>query len=376
MDLAVMLTYRCNSRCAMCHLWQHPTLPEEEITPALLAKLPKGFSTITLTGGEPTLRDDLEEIVDVLHPKTRRLDIYTNGLQAEILEKMAQKYPKTRFWVGMDGLLTKNDQIRGEQDGFSQKTELFGRFFAVGAKNLGISVTIQDENCDKLTDLLRWSQKRDVCLSATALHNGFQFHKIDNEPYNRMRTARATQQLAVELLASRRPQNWLRAYSLIGLMRKILGQPRLIRCTAGRDFVCLDPWGRLYACNVRPDLEMGDLTAQSWRQIMRSPQAAAARTRVARCTHNCWMPESARAAFRRRCWPRRVRFQAFRWIFLNRWRLWRGQPVRFEPLVDFHDIAPSPVAPRRTSWLDRPFTPAPQKKTEAPYGAFNHVMNK
>ena len=107
MDLAVMLTYRCNSRCAMCHLWQHPTLPEEEITPALLAKLPKGFSTITLSGGEPTLRDDLEEIVDVLHPKTRRLDIYTNGLQAEILDKMAQKYPKTRFWVGMDGLLTK-----------------------------------------------------------------------------------------------------------------------------------------------------------------------------------------------------------------------------------------------------------------------------
>ena len=52
-----------------------------------------------------------------------------------------------------------------------------------------------------------------------------------------------------------------------------------------------------------------------------------------------------------------------------------GKPF-FEPLVDFHDIAPSPVAPRRTSWLDRPFTPAPQKKTEAPYGAFNHVMNK
>ena len=74
MALAVMLTYRCNSRCAMCHLWQHPTLPEEEITPALLAKLPKGITTITLTGGEPTLRDELEAIAYVLHPKKLSLD--------------------------------------------------------------------------------------------------------------------------------------------------------------------------------------------------------------------------------------------------------------------------------------------------------------
>ena len=83
MDVAVILTYRCNSRCATCHVWQHPTLPAEEITPAVLAKLPGGFGQIVLTGGEPTLRADLEEIVDLLRPKARRLEIATNGLQAE-----------------------------------------------------------------------------------------------------------------------------------------------------------------------------------------------------------------------------------------------------------------------------------------------------
>ena len=30
MDVAVILTYRCNSRCATCLVWQHPTLPAEE----------------------------------------------------------------------------------------------------------------------------------------------------------------------------------------------------------------------------------------------------------------------------------------------------------------------------------------------------------
>ena len=371
-----MLTYRCNSRCAMCHLWQHPTLPKDEITPELLAKLPANFDTITLTGGEPTLREDLEEIVDILISKARHLEMYTNGLKYDALEKIARKYPQIGFWVGMDGILAKNDQIRGEKDGFSQKMAIFERFSALGTKNWGISVTIQDENCDQLSDLFGLTQPAGGCLSVSALHNGFQFHKIDNEPYNRVRTARATQQLAVELLDSRRPQNWMRAYSLIGLMRKILGQPRLIRCTAGRDFVVLDPWGQVYACNVRPDLEMGDLTTRSWREIMKSPAAAAARTRVARCTHNCWMPESARAAFQRGWWLRTPRIRAFAWIFCNKLRLWLGRPVRFEPLVDFQDVAPNLVAPRRVSWLDHPYEPVSQPKINAPYGAYNHVMNK
>ena len=50
MDLSVILTYRCQSRCSMCQVWQHPSVPAEEIGPATLAKLPNGFRTITLTG--------------------------------------------------------------------------------------------------------------------------------------------------------------------------------------------------------------------------------------------------------------------------------------------------------------------------------------
>jgi len=95
-----MLTYRCNSRCAMCHLWQHPTLPEEEITPALLAKLPKGFSTITLTGGEPTLRDDLEEIVDVCI-RRRAASIFTpTACKRKFWKKWPKNTPKQGFGSG------------------------------------------------------------------------------------------------------------------------------------------------------------------------------------------------------------------------------------------------------------------------------------
>ena len=30
LEAAIIVTYRCNARCAMCDIWQHPTKPEEE----------------------------------------------------------------------------------------------------------------------------------------------------------------------------------------------------------------------------------------------------------------------------------------------------------------------------------------------------------
>ena len=31
MDLTVITTYRCNSRCSTCNIWMHPTRPADEI---------------------------------------------------------------------------------------------------------------------------------------------------------------------------------------------------------------------------------------------------------------------------------------------------------------------------------------------------------
>ena len=369
MDVAVILTYRCNSRCATCHVWQHPTLPAEEITPAVLAKLPGGFGQIVLTGGEPTLRADLEEIVDLLRPKARRLEIATNGLQADKLERIAAKHPDVRFRISLDGLGARNDSIRGERDGFARKMATLRRLVAAGAREPGFAVALQDDNADQLLELYRLCCDFGGDLAVAALHNGFRFHKIDNESANRLRLARAVQPLIVARLRSSRPRNWLRAWSELGLMKKILGQPRRMPCPAGRDFAYIDPWGRVYACPIRPDLEIGDLAAQSWKEIFRGPHAAAARTHVARCTHNCWLDGIARSAARRRLRP-------LAWALANRLRVAAGGRPDFDREVDFADVAQSPIVPRRESWLGKPFRPTFQRKTERPYGAYNNAMNK
>ena len=66
MDCAVITTYRCNARCQLCDIWQHPTRKSEEFAPAILEKIPGGMKRFNITGGEPTLRDDLRDIVGLL----------------------------------------------------------------------------------------------------------------------------------------------------------------------------------------------------------------------------------------------------------------------------------------------------------------------
>jgi len=376
MDLSIILTYRCNSRCSMCNIWQHPTLPAEEVTLETLAKLPGGFDYLNLTGGEPTLRTDLEAVVDLLHPKTRQLEISTNGLQADKLERILRRHPDVKIRISLEGVGDRNNAIRGEKNGFERKMDTMKRLVAAGGCDLGFATTFQDDNCDQLLDLYRLCNSFGGEMATSALHNGYQFHKTDNEPYNRVRIARAVQPLIVEMLRSRRPKNWFRAYLNLGLMKKILGQPRLIPCTAGRDFAFVDPWGSVYACNVRPDLEIGDLTAQTWEEIIHGPRAVEARTKVARCTHNCWMVGSAKTAIRNKHFAKLPRLKPLAWVLVNKLRVALGRPVPFDRYVDFRDVADSPVVPKRDTWLGKVFRPAFQSKREKPYGAFNNVMNK
>ena len=70
---SIIVTYRCNARCNICNTWQNPSRPGDEIRPQLLEKLPSMFFT-NITGGEPFVREDLPEIVEVLRKKSKRLN--------------------------------------------------------------------------------------------------------------------------------------------------------------------------------------------------------------------------------------------------------------------------------------------------------------
>src|SRR5258708_13121399 len=96
MDLTIISTYRCNSKCQMCYIWKNPTDQKEEVSLETLSKLPGGFDNLNVSGGEPTLRRDLHELVDLLDPKARSHEISSNGFPPENLPPILTKYPQLK----------------------------------------------------------------------------------------------------------------------------------------------------------------------------------------------------------------------------------------------------------------------------------------
>ena len=58
----------------MCNIGKNPTQKEKEITLAEIKKLPS-VKFINITGGEPFVREDLEEIIEICFQKSPRVVI-------------------------------------------------------------------------------------------------------------------------------------------------------------------------------------------------------------------------------------------------------------------------------------------------------------
>ncbi|HEY6456513.1 MAG TPA: radical SAM protein [Steroidobacteraceae bacterium] len=346
MDLTVISTYRCNSRCQMCYIWKNPTDPREEVTLATLSKLPGGFDNLNVSGGEPTLRRDLHELVELLYPKARVLEISSNGLHPEKLVPIIRKYPNIKVRFSLEGDAHTSNTIRGEKDGAATKMAGLKALQEAGGTDLGFAFVIQDENVDQLVATYELARSMGVELSTSTLHNAWQFYKNDNYFYDRVSVARKVEGLITSMLRSSTPKNWFRAYLNLGLIEKILGHPRLIRCTAGTDFAFIDPWSDVWTCNVRSDLLMGNLARQSWAEILASDQARKAISKVHGCEQNCWMVTTARTAMRSPLIPQLPKAGPMMWVVKNKLKVSLGLPIDFDRYIDYTRVQPSPLKPR------------------------------
>ena len=108
----VIITYRCNARCTMCSRYKAPSRPEEELSLAVLKKLPP-MSFTNITGGEPFLRTDLKEVVRVLQRKSDRIVISTNGYFTDRILDLCQEFPQVGIRISVEGLEQTNNEIRG-----------------------------------------------------------------------------------------------------------------------------------------------------------------------------------------------------------------------------------------------------------------------
>ena len=302
MEAAIITTYRCMNRCRMCNTWRHPSREEDEFRPSLLEKLPS-LSFCNVTGGEPFIRNDIEEIIDILSTKAARVVISTNGFLTEKIVEVCAKRKHLGVRVSLEGLPSINDALRGKKDSFDHGFRTLLALKKIGLKDIGFGMTVSDENAGDLLELYELSKALRLEFATAVVHNAFYFHKYDNAIKDTGRVAAEFEKLAFELLKTTKIKNWFRAYFNMGLAHRVMGGQRPLPCKMGTDMFFLDPGGNILPCNGMDDpVIMGNLNKETFKAIWKSDRAKTVRRQIKKCPKQCWMIGSVSPAMKKRIW--------------------------------------------------------------------------
>lgn len=173
-DLRISVTDRCNYRCSYCmpldeYDWieKNQILTFEEIARLTALFLKSGVDSVRLTGGEPLVRRNLEQLVVALSalPGLKDLSLTTNG---SLLSEKAQALKKAglnRVSVSLDTLIP--DRFRQITQRGDLDVVLKGLFAAqkAGLGPIKINaVIIRGVNDDEILDLVRFSRENSLVI--------------------------------------------------------------------------------------------------------------------------------------------------------------------------------------------------------------------
>lgn len=328
---SLITTFRCNAQCNMCNIWKFQTNPNEEIDASYYENLPAGLR-INITGGEPTLRKDIDRIFEILYPKSRLLELSTNGYNTEKIVELANKYPNILIRVSVEGLPKINDTKRGIKDGFDHALRTMLELKKTKCKNIGFSVVISPDNYKDLLHLYDLCVALDVELGNSAVHNSWYFHKDDNQIESE-EALRQHELFVKALLTSKRRhlkdrlKDYGRAYFNRSIHRRLRGDTDEYRppCGALSDFFFIDPWGNVTPCNgSSEEWKLGNIKEDSLENILASDKAKEAMEKVRNCKRNCTFIVTERHDMVRRPWV------PILWVLKNKWRIHKGQDLSWE----------------------------------------------
>ncbi len=170
-------TFVCDAQCEMCSNWtrgdRKTDLSLEQIERAFSSRLWKDIENASLSGGEPTTRNDMVDICRLMvdkFPKLRKLTINTTGLTpqraipmlTEVVKMCHERNVIFSTRVSIDGVADMHDQVRNVKRGFEKAGKTIAAMQELQKTysfNFGISSTIFSMNLDDADNILAWAKK-------------------------------------------------------------------------------------------------------------------------------------------------------------------------------------------------------------------------
>jgi MoaA/NifB/PqqE/SkfB family radical SAM enzyme len=170
-------TFVCDARCEMCSNWTRGDRKSDmtlaQIEQAFSSNLWKDIENASLSGGEPTTRNDMVDICRVMidkFPKLRKLTINTTGLTphraipmlTKVVEMCHERNVIFSTRVSIDGVNDMHGEVRNVKRAFEKAGKTIAAMKELQQKytfNFGISSTIFSKNLDDAENILAWAKK-------------------------------------------------------------------------------------------------------------------------------------------------------------------------------------------------------------------------
>ena len=325
--LIFFVTSHCNSKCRTCFYWeelnQSNDLEMAEIE-RLSSTMPP-FNEIWLSGGEPTLRKELPDILELFYRQNNvsSINFPANGLLpkklVQTLEATLSRCPSLRINLNLalDGIEETHDRIRGVPGNFEKALESLALLQALREQDDRLRIHVNSVVCrENVSEMLALGE---MIRERFDLDRHY-FQIIRGEPMDPA-LGEVHKQTLERLYGDLKPlyrhyaekvakrKGWLGKAAYLGVLSlyheiQAANFDRHHRwpmpCTAARNIAVVDANGDIRSCELRERL--GNLRDYDldWRRFWSSHERRAETEAIRRdgcfCTHVCFIHASLKAS--------------------------------------------------------------------------------
>jgi sulfatase maturation enzyme AslB (radical SAM superfamily) len=172
-------TFVCDARCTMCNNWTRGNRKEDMTLAQLDEVMNRPFwgavENLNISGGEPTTRNDLPEMVELFQrrlPRMRKVGINTTGLTPQraipmltrIVKFCAENDLLISIRVSLDGIGDVHNQVRDVKRGFDKACQTIEAMQKLAEEydnfQFGIASTIFATNLEDANNILDWARTK------------------------------------------------------------------------------------------------------------------------------------------------------------------------------------------------------------------------
>lgn len=280
--LFVKVTFTCNCNCPHCSVDSTKDFDPHELTTAEwkafideAARL--NIFTITFTGGEPTLRPDLEELIQHCVKRGITPNVDTNGsmLTPEYIKRL-ERAGLSSLQMDIDGdTAAIHDAFRGRKGLFDQNVEAIS-ILNESSIRLQIATAVSTQNIERIPNIMellaelgvqRYCLGR-IVLSGRAIRNPHLFPTMEQNIELLPRIREKEKELKnLTVFYIDLPAGFYQRTIGLDYYETLKREGRLQPCVAGIVNVMIGPRGEVRPCDASGTLVIGNIREQSIKDI-------------------------------------------------------------------------------------------------------------